>query len=436
MIQSPRSRRMVRRLLDRLGFSNPFSNKPEFSPAPGLQGEPIPASLDAIWSGRSVTPSSDGNRPTLLITAPFLARGGAEQTLYATLEVLSPSCRSVIATLAHHLPELGDRRPDFARICPDIYSLGDWLHPDAMLPVLIALIDHFGIGTLYNANSTTLFYDFAPVIRRERPHVRIVDHLYDHRVGYIEYYSRPELTEFVDACVAENQPIADVLVNERGWPKERVPVIWPCGRPLEDLPAPEDRNAVRTRIRRDLGLEDDAVVVLTAARMHEQKRPLDLVGLAERVRDLDRVHLLVAGGGPLEDAFDAAVSASPGARIRRLGFRDDVPELIVASDLGCLVSDFEGLPVFLLECLQLGRPFLGTDVGDMGRLLRDTGAGVVVDRPGDLDGLEAALRALADGAFRLQRAAAARRAGPRFDPVHCAAEYARVLGLTLPGFGP
>ena len=115
------------------------------------------------------------------------------------------------------------------------------------------------------------------------------------------------------------------------------------------------------------------------------------------------------------------------ARIRRLAFRDDIPNLILAADVGCLVSEHEGLPVFMLECLQLGRPFLGTRVGDLGTVLDDTGAGLVVDRPGDLDALEAAVRRLADGDTRSELAERARIAAPRFSVAICADAYARVF---------
>jgi glycosyltransferase involved in cell wall biosynthesis len=299
------------------------------------------------------------------------------------------------------------------------------MHPDAMLPVLLRIIDSHRIRTLYNANSTTLFYDFARAIRRDRPRVRIVDHLYDHRVGYIEWYRQSDLVDCIDACVAENQPIADTLEADYGWPRDRAPVIWPCGRPPADLPPTAEHAAIRSRLRAELELPADAVVVLVAARMHEQKRPLDLVRLARAVQDLERVHIVVAGGGPLEGAVDRAIAQAPEARIRRLGFRSDVPDLIVAADAGCLVSEFEGLPVFLLECLQLGRPFLGTEVGDLGRVLRDTGAGIVVHEPGDIDGLAAGVRRLADDRERSVLAEAARAAAHRFDPLHCATTCAR-----------
>jgi glycosyltransferase involved in cell wall biosynthesis len=160
--------------------------------------------------------------------------------------------------------------------------------------------------------------------------------------------------------------------------------------------------------------------------MHPQKRPLDLVKLAESVRDLEHVHFLVVGGGELEDQVDEAISVSR-ARIRRLPFRTDIPELIVGSDVGCLVSDFEGLPVFMLECLQASTPFLGTDVGDMGEVLRRTEAGIVVDRPGDLAALEAAVRRMADPDEWARFARNAEQAGPQFDPSVCAELYATAL---------
>ena len=171
------------------------------------------------------------------------------------------------------------------------------------------MVDSLGAEVLYNANSTTLFYDFAPRSAGRRPSLRIVDHLYDHRVGYIERYY-PDLLGHIDVCVAENHRIGEVLTGERGWPADRVPVIWPCGRPPSSFPPAAERGRVRRDIRREIGIGPDDVVFLTAARMHPQKRPLDLVTLAERVRDLEQVQFLVVGGGDLEDDVDAAIAGS------------------------------------------------------------------------------------------------------------------------------
>ncbi len=367
-------------------------------------------------------------RPVMLVTVPFLARGGAEQTLFATLQHLGDRFDYVFVTLAPHRPALGDRRPDFRQLAPRLFSLGDWVHPAAMVGMIGQLIDTTGARILYNANGTTLFYDFAPRLKRMYPKLHIVDHLYDHRVGYIERYDA-NLLASVDLCVAENHPIQQQL-GDRGWPASRAPVIWPCGRPTAALP--QDIAATRQRLRRQLDLPDDHLVFLAALRMHPQKRPLDLVALAVRCADLP-VRFLLVGGGELERQVDEAIAANPEAPIRRLPFRRDIPDLICAADVGCLVSDYEGLPVFLLECLQLGRPFLGTDVGELGRVLRDAEAGPVVDRPGDLDALERAVRHLIDPEVRHRLASRALEAAAHFAVEVCAERYAGAfLGAEIP----
>ncbi len=394
-----------------------------------LGNRPLPALLKIGLAHRLPAVRTDGkeSRPGVLVTAPFLARGGAEHTLVETLTVLQSTCRMAFATLAPHREELDDRRSDFEHLSPHLFSLGDWVHPDAMLPMLLHLIDHLNIDVLYNANGTTLFYDFAPRLKAARPNLHIIDHLYDHRVGYIERYRDPKLLQSIDACIAENHPIAEVLTSEYNWPADRVPVIWSCGRPHHNLPPEGARDTIRRELRDALGYADDDVVFLTAARMHEQKRPLDLVSLAEAVVATPNIHFLIVGGGPMEEAVDHTISEAETTQIRRLPFRADIPELITASDVGLLVSDFEGLPVFLLECLQLGRPFLGTDVGDLGRVLRETGAGLVVETPGDIQALAEAVRNLADRTVRQDFGAKALTAGGRFSPDHCAREYGKVL---------
>jgi len=378
---------------------------------------------DAALLGRR---PAGNEKPAVLVLVPFLARGGAEHTLFETMKALTDRFDFAIATLAPHRPHLGDRREDFLQLTDRLYCLGDVVHPDAMVGMLGALLDSLGAEIVYNANSTTLFYDFAPRLKEDRPELRIIDHLYDHRIGYIDRYKRSTL-EFVDTCVAENNRIAEVLTGERDWPSDRVSVIWPCGRASENLPEPNTREETRRRLRTELGLSNKDLVFLSAARMHPQKRPLDLVALAARTRDLDHVHYLMVGGGDLEDQVDATIEETEGVRIRRLHFRTDIPELILAADVGVLVSDFEGLPVFLLECLQLGRPFLGTRVGDLGQVLDETGAGIVVEQPGDLEALEAAVRALDDPGLRAEFAENAARAAPLFGVEACAEAYSKVL---------
>lgn len=361
----------------------------------------------ARWPGCR-EPEAPAGRPALLVLTPFLARGGAEQELEELLVGLASSHSFAIATLEPHRPELGDRRADFAALAP-LYQLGALGRPAARLALVEALADRLGSTLVYGANGCDGFYSIAAGLRRSRPALAVADHLYDHREGYVRRY-RPGLPLGIDGCLAENGRIAAELTELRGWPSARVFVLPPCPRRPEDLPAPEARPRLRAAVRAELGLGEDDILFLCAARLHPQKRPFDLIALASRLADLPHLHFLLVGGGELEPEVAALLAALPGNRLRRWPFRNDVPRLLCGADVGCLLSEYEGMPVFLVESLQLGVPFLGTDVGGLGELLRATGAGFLAP-PGDLDALAAAARRLADPAERRTCAARANAAG-------------------------
>jgi glycosyltransferase involved in cell wall biosynthesis len=140
--------------------------------------------------------------------------------------------------------------------------------------------------------------------------------------------------------------------------------------------------------------------------MHPQKRPLDVVRLARRMANRN-VHFLLVGGGPLDRAVDRELARRPLHNLTRLPFRHDTDELIEAADVCLLASEYEGLPVFLLEGMARGIPCVATAVGDIPHLLAD-GGGLVSGQPGDIAGLERAVEALVDDRRRADEGERAR----------------------------
>lgn len=348
-------------------------------------------------------PSEPGPR-TVLFLLPSLAVGGAERLLYDLLWGLAGRCRALVVTLEPHLSSLGQTVDLCRDLTPHCYTLGDWLPREALLGALRHLIRRWQVWTLVSWNGTVSFFDHAPALKAEFPGLRIASQLYNHRGAWIDR-TTPALIEAVDLHLAVNSRIAEALERERGVPRDRIATIYHAVEVPEQPSRAEAERRRRAR-RRQLGLPLEAVVVGSFARMHPQKRPFDLIRLARRMANRN-LHFLLVGGGPLDRAVDRELARRPLHNLTRLPFRHDTDELFEAVDICLLVSEYEGLPVFLLEGMARGIPAVATAVGDIPYLLQE-GGGVAPGPPGDLAALERALESLLDDRRRADEGERAR----------------------------
>lgn len=144
-------------------------------------------------------------------------------------------------------------------------------------------------------------------------------------------------------------------------------------------PDPEARQ----RLRAELGLADDAVVVCLVARVDPMK---DHRGFLDAFRHVTGAHALLVGEGT--DALEADGS------VVGLGRRSDVPALLAASDIVVSGSAFgEGLSNAIAEGMATGLAAVATDVGDSRDLVGP--AGLIVP-PRAPDQLAAAIQTLVD----------------------------------------
>ncbi|AHJ65766.1 glycosyltransferase family 4 protein [Granulibacter bethesdensis] len=128
-------------------------------------------------------------------------------------------------------------------------------------------------------------------------------------------------------------------------------------------PDPEARR----RIRQAFGTPADRPVVIVVSRLVRHKGHLELL---EAMRSVPEAELWVVGerlssdhGEDLEPAFQqAAAPDGLGPRLRRLGYREDIPALLAAADIFTLPSWFEGLPMSIVEAMLCGLPVVATSV--------------------------------------------------------------------------
>jgi glycosyltransferase involved in cell wall biosynthesis len=172
-------------------------------------------------------------------------------------------------------------------------------------------------------------------------------------------------------------------------------------------------------------LDGDIPQIVSVGRL---RPPKDFGTLAEAVRLLEpgTFRAVVVGDGP-----DRALLPAD-APLELLGERDDVPELLAASDVFVLFSRSEGLPMSILEAMAAGLPVVASNVGGVPELVADGETGLLVP-PGDPQALAAALRRLVENEDLRRRLGARGRERakelfdlPRFRQAHVAL-YERLL---------
>lgn len=209
------------------------------------------------------------------------------------------------------------------------------------------------------------------------------------------------------------------------------------GRPAEFF-RPRDASA-RRRIRRSLGIGDDAVVAATIGRFdHEKGWDLLLDAMPRLRRDPAWANLafLWVGDGPLRARAARLAKLLADDRVHLLGERSDLADLLDAADFLVHPSRTEGLPLVVLEAMARGLAVVATPVGGIPEAIADGGRILpAADEPGFRDCLADAILALAkdEGLRRTLGRRAHDRASRCFTMEHMTAKWlALVSAISSP----
>lgn len=166
------------------------------------------------------------------------------------------------------------------------------------------------------------------------------------------------------------------------WFWAKLPKLLTVHNGIEDVDKNLRREFACTEFNTSLNL-------IMVGRFAVPKEQLQLIKAVELVNKKwhDKVHLALVGDGILLPMAERYVNEHGlNNVVSLLGERRDINELLVQSDVFCLISNYEGLPISIIEAMRTGLPVIASDVGGNNELIQDGLNGFLVGR-GNLEQL-------------------------------------------------
>ena len=136
--------------------------------------------------------------------------------------------------------------------------------------------------------------------------------------------------------------------------------------------------------RQELNIPGNAWVVTTVGNFKPQKNPLDQAKTAiTALRQDPDLQFVFVGDGDLRPTFEKWVQGQPYAEnIHFVGWRQDVPSILAASNSFLLTSRWEGLPRAVVEAFAAGLPVVAYAVDGVREVIDEAKTGFLIS-PGD-----------------------------------------------------
>ncbi len=135
---------------------------------------------------------------------------------------------------------------------------------------------------------------------------------------------------------------------------------------------------IRSSVRSRQNIADNETVFLLIAGFTSNKRHCDAIRALSLLPDQKSFRVVFAGDGETQKSSRALVKKlGLEDRVTFLGYRTDILDLVVASEVVMLISKREGLPRSIMEAMALKKKIIGTRIRGTSDLLRD-GIGILI----------------------------------------------------------
>lgn len=259
-----------------------------------------------------------------------------------------------------------------------IYDLTSFLDLKYWPAFINYLIEKKNINFIMNSNSET-GYSFLPYLKAKYPYIPIVDYIhmeewYNRNGGYSRDSSG--VGSVIDLTMTCNANSVKILENHF----ERDPKLLKTVYIGVDEEKFDPKNYDKNKLREELNIDKDKLVISYICRIANQKRPFLLMEIIKKyVKINSNCLFLIVGDGPLLAKMKSvAKKYELEDNIKFLGRYSETQKIYSVSDITINCSIKEGLALTSYESLSMNVPVISSDVGGQKELINDE-VGVIVD---------------------------------------------------------
>lgn len=183
---------------------------------------------------------------------------------------------------------------------------------------------------------------------------------------------------FCNITTIVSKGAAERMIDLKVVSKNKLKVIY-NGIDLENFPF--RKLEARTKIRKELNIEENKKILISVGRLHEAKGCPYLIKAMKILKEkYPHILLIVLGEGPEGKKIEEQIKELKLEKnILLLGQKENISEYLNASDVFVMPSLWEGLPIALLEAMACGLPVVATRVGGVPEVVEDGKSGFLVE---------------------------------------------------------
>jgi len=198
--------------------------------------------------------------------------------------------------------------------------------------------------------------------------------------------------------------VAAELIARESVPEEKITVIHP------GIPLFENDPSTRTQVRRQLECSEDDVVIVGIGRLEKEKNFSCLFDAVSQMKNEKPFRVWIIGDGSERENLKRSIEELKiGDRVKMLGYRSDVIQLLGAADIFVLPSKAEPFGMSAVEAMIARLPVVATRGPGLGTIVDDEVTGILVPADDATAMANALIRLVNDEGLRSQFAQAGRK---------------------------